>query len=241
MSSTTFPSRGQTESTVKHTATAAAFALAMVLTAGAAHYVRPTVYLADTRPVLKIEPSLPQSFGGWRQVHVSGGVVNPQAADLLNILYSELISRTYVNERGDRVMLSIAYGKNQNDSFQVHKPEICYPAQGFQVKSNTPGYLSTAFGNIPVRRLETFYGHNRPEPVTYWTTLGDQAVEPGLDKKIKEMRYAMKGYIADGLLFRISTVDPDSERAFEVHKSFVEALLGSLSTAERRRLAGLVG
>ena len=37
-------------------------------------------------------------------------------------------------------MLSIAYGKNQSDALQLHKPEICYPAQGFTLlaKQNTP-------------------------------------------------------------------------------------------------------
>lgn len=221
--------------------TAAILAGFMALTAGAAHYAKPTHYLADTRAQLKIEPSIPMEFGGWKLQTVSGGVVNPQQEQLLNSLYSELINRTYVNAAGERVMLSIAYGKNQNDSFQVHKPEICYPSQGFQLKSNVAAQISTPWGEIPARRIETTFGPQRPEPVTYWTTLGDEAVRSGTDKKLKEMRYAMKGYMADGLLFRLSSIDPDSPRAFAVHEQFTRDLMQALKPQDRKRLAGLAG
>lgn len=222
-------------------ATALMLAVSMGVSAAGAAYLKPNRYLADTRPQLLIEPSLPRQFAGWSLQPVSRGVVNPQQETLLNSLYSEIISRTYVNEQGDRVMLSIAYGKNQNDSFQVHKPEICYPAQGFQLRSNRVGELGTSFGSIPVRRVETTLGSQRPEPVTYWTTLGDEAVRSGTDKKLKEMGHAMHGYIADGLLFRISSVDPDSAHAFEVHARFVNGLLSAMKPEDRRRLAGLSG
>lgn len=220
--------------------TAVVLAMSMALTAAAANLARPTKYLADSRPSLKIGPSIPAEFAGWRTLPTSSGVVNPQQEASLNAIYSELINRTYVGPKGERVMLSIAYGKNQSDSFQVHKPEICYPAQGFQLKSNTKAVISTPYGLLPVRRIETTYGTQRPEPVTYWTTLGDYAVESGTDKKLKEMRYAMQGYIADGLLFRVSSIDPDSERAFEIQERFASDLLASVDAKDRARLAGLV-
>lgn len=212
---------------------------AMAITAAAAGHLKPTVYLSDTRPNLKIEPSIPIEFAGWKMATISGGVVNPQQEALLNTLYSEIITRTYVNAQGERVMLSIAYGKSQNDSFQVHKPEICYPAQGFQLKSNVAGILEVSSGRIPVRRIETALGPQRPEPVTYWTTLGDHTVTSGVDKKIKEIEYALKGYVADGLLFRLSSIDPDSARAFELQAKFANDLLSQLDPADRLRLAGL--
>jgi len=55
-------------------------------------------------------------------------VVDPQTRELLDKLYSETLSRTYVNANGYRIMLSLAYGSDQRDSLQVHKPEVCYPA-----------------------------------------------------------------------------------------------------------------
>ncbi|ACB34616.1 EpsI family protein [Leptothrix cholodnii SP-6] len=223
----------------KNLTSALILAAAMAVTAAFANHLKPTLQLADTRPVLKIEPSIPTAFSGWRLAEVSGGVVNPQQEELLNSLYSEIVTRTYVNEKGQRVMLSIAYGKNQSDSFQVHKPEICYPAQGFQLKSNVAGTLETTQGQIPVRRIETSLGGQRQEPVTYWTTIGDHAVRSGVDKKIKEIEYAMKGYIADGLLFRVSSIDDNTARAFELQQQFASDLLASIPADDRFRLSGL--
>ncbi|RZS58201.1 exosortase-associated protein EpsI, B-type [Sphaerotilus mobilis] len=229
-----------TTPTLRKLSTAIALAAAMAVTAGAAATLKPTKYLADTRPELKIEPSLPNEFGDWKLIPtVSGGVVNPQQNELLNILYSEIINRTYVNSKGQRVMLSIAYGKNQNDSFQVHKPEICYPAQGFQLLSNRAGELKVAGGVIPVRRLETKLGSNRYEPVTYWTTLGDKAVRSGVEKKLAEVSFAMKGFIADGLLYRVSSIDSASDQAFLVHQNFVDQMMEAVDPPSRARLAGL--
>lgn len=223
----------------KSLASALILAAAMAITAASANHLKPTLQLADTRPVLKIEPSIPTEFAGWKLAAVGGGVVNPQQEVMLNKLYSEIITRTYVNQQGLRVMLSIAYGKNQNDSFQVHKPEVCYPAQGFQLGTNVSGELETKQGSIPVRRIETSLGAERREPVTYWTTLGDKAVRSGVDKKLKEIEYAMQGYIADGLLFRMSSIDPDTARAFELHQQFARDFLAAIPSDVRLRLSGL--
>jgi EpsI family protein len=224
---------------IKSLTTALILAAAMAITAASANHLKPHLQLADTRAVLKIEPSIPTEFGGWKMAAMAGGVVNPQQEELLNSLYSEIITRTYVNQHGQQVMLSIAYGKNQNDSFQVHKPEICYPAQGFQLKSNVAGRLEVPQGVIPVRRIETTLGSQRKEPVTYWTTIGNYSVSSSTDKKLKEVEYAMKGYIADGLLFRMSSIEPDTERAFELHQQFASDFLASIPAEVRLRLSGL--
>ena len=47
------------------------------------------------------------------------------------------------------------------------------------------------------------------------------------------------GQIADGLLFRISSIDPDLSRAFGMQKQFVSDMMDSLSADDRLRLAGL--
>lgn len=224
----------------KPTLSALIAAVLMTFTAGAASHLRPTHYLADTRPD-KLATLIPATFGEWKQLAVMTGIVNPQQQQLLDELYTEQVSRTYVAPDGYRIMLSVAYGKNQNDSFQVHLPEICYPAQGFQVLSSERGQLGTEFGAIPVKRLKTSYQSQRIEPVTYWTTIGDHAVQSGVDKKLKEIEYALSGQIADGLLFRMSSIDPDITRAHARHEQFARALLQSISPNDRHRLAGLQG
>ncbi|WP_293996369.1 exosortase-associated protein EpsI, B-type [Sphaerotilus sp.] len=223
----------------KQSITALIAAVFMSLTAASANHLRPTHYFSDTRGTRTLEKIVPARFGTWQQQDLAGNIVNPQQQQLLGELYSEQINRAYVSAQGYRIMLSIAYGKNQNDSFQVHLPEICYPAQGFQVLSNYRVNLDTDFGKIPAKQLKTTYQSQRIEPVTYWTTIGNYAVKSGTDKKLKEIEYAMKGEIADGLLFRISSLDPDLPRAFSAHQQFVSSMMASISAEDRLRLSGL--
>jgi len=213
----------------------------MLAVALAAWFFTPHELMADTRGQQHLEALLPKTFGDWSvDRSMVAGVVNPQQEELAKRLYSEIVARTYVNSRGDRVMLSVAYGRDQRDTLALHYPEVCYPAQGFQVLSNRPGTLDTPFGSIAVRRLETVQGQNNYfEPVTYWTTLGNGVVQGHMGKKLAEIRYGFKGVVPDGLLFRVSSVDRDSARAFELQQAFTVDLLRQLDSTTRLRLAGL--
>lgn len=215
-------------------------ALIMALGALIAWLLTPTLRLADEEPI-KLESMIPTAFGDWAvNRNASAGVVNPQQTQLINRLYSQTLSRTYVNtQTGTRVMLSIAYGEDQRDSMQLHYPEVCYPAQGFQIRSNRKDLLTTQFGVLPIRRLETVLGAQRYEPVTYWTMIGSKTALGGVEKKIAEMRYGMKGIIVDGLLFRVSSIDRDSADAFVVQGGFIDQLFKAVPADVRLRLSGL--
>ncbi|KAA3652753.1 MAG: EpsI family protein [Proteobacteria bacterium] len=215
-------------------------AFVMVLAAALAWFLTPTHRLAEENPV-QLESMIPPAFGDWtvdRNAH--GGVVNPQQTDLINRLYSQTLSRTYINSKtGARVMLSVAYGEDQRDGMQLHYPEVCYPAQGFQIKTNQTAVLVTQQGSIPTRRLESNLGSQRMEPITYWTVIGDHTTLGGLDKKLVEMRYGLNGVIPDGLLFRVSSIERDSPRAFGVHDDFVRQLIAEVPSKYIGRLTGL--
>jgi EpsI family protein len=165
-------------------------------------------------------------------------VVNPQTQELLDKLYSQILTRTYVNAGGYRVMLSLAYGNDQRGSLQAHKPEVCYPAQGFQVSNVETANLKTGFGTIPVRRLFGTLGA-RQEPVTYWFTVGDKAVMGTTQKKLVELRFGLTGRIPDGMLFRVSSIDADQGKAYQAQEQFVNQLLQAVAPADRKRLSGL--
>lgn len=211
----------------------------MAAAAGAAWKLTPTKRMSTLHGEFKLDQVIPQSFGDWRvDSRVAGGIVNPQQEALLNQLYSQVLSRTYVNPQGDRIMLSIAYGNDQRDGMALHYPEICYPAQGFQLKSNKAVSLTLAGHTIPARRLETVLGNQRYEPVTYWTVVGETAVRGGTAKKLAEMSYGFRDLIPDGLLFRVSSIDRDSAEAFALQDKFAAQLLGALTPQQRQRLAG---
>ncbi len=219
-------------------------ALAAVLMAAAAatgQALVPTKRLADLRGPFKLETLVPSAFGNWQiDTHSVGGIVNPETAAMLTRLYSQLLDRVYIDNAGHRIMLSIAYGDDQSDdSVQMHYPEVCYPAQGFQLKSNTREVLTTPEGQIKVRRLVTQFGESRHEPVTYWTIIGNRQSLGGWDKKVSEIQHGFKGEIVDGLLFRVSSINPDTQAAFREQDEFIRDLVGAMGPAARLQLVGL--
>jgi len=218
---------------------AALAAVLMVCAALAAWRLTPTVPLTTVHGEINLERAVPREFAGWRVDSASGGgIVNPQQEALLRKLYSQTLSRTYINGQGARIMLSIAYGNDQRDGMQLHYPEVCYPAQGFQLKSNRPATLDVAGRSVPGRQLETTFGSQRVEPVTYWTVIGDVAVRGGINKKLTEMRYGLRGFVPDGLLFRVSSINGDSAAAFALQQKFSNDLLQAVTPQVRARLAG---
>lgn len=200
---------------------------------------RPSVKVADQEPPISLEQMIPLQFGDWReepQRYVQ--MVNPQTQELLDKLYSQILSRVYINSAGYRIMLSLAYGSNQRGSLQAHKPEVCYPAQGFTIEKNEPGKFVSPYGEVPVRRLSGHMGA-RYEPVTYWFTVGDQAVQSGTQKRLIELRFGLTGRIPDGLLYRVSSIDRDNARAYQLQDQFTTQLLEAVTPADRKRLSGL--
>jgi len=157
---------------------------------------------------------------------------------LLDKLYSQVLTRTYLNAEGYRIMLSIAYGSDQRGALQAHKPEVCYPAQGFTLHRSDSSQLVTPFGVISAQRLFTSRGP-REEPVTYWFTVGDKAVQGKLQKRLVDLRYGLTGQIPDGMIFRVSSIDADQARANQFQDQFIVQLLQAVSPAERKRLSGL--
>lgn len=162
---------------------------------------------------------------------------SPDQQGALARIYDQTLSRTYVDPAGRRVMLSIAYGGEQSRALQLHLPEVCYVAQGFQVAGEGSGELATRFGALPVQRLVASQGE-RNEPITYWITIGDRATRSGIEQKLRRLAYGLSGQIPDGMLVRISSITTDEPGAWRLHDRFAADLLDSLDAAGRKRLIG---
>ena len=212
-------------------------ALLMCAVSVASVAVRPSGKAKAT--VISLEAVVPKGFGDWTELSDQGvQVVNPQTKELLDKLYSQILTRSYVNKQGYRIMLSMAYGDDQRGGLQAHRPEVCYPAQGFKLGKVEDGVLATSFGNIDVRRLSTSLGA-RSEPVTYWLTVGDQVIQTALDKRIAQIRLGLTGQVPDGLLFRVSSIDADTVTAYAMQQKFVADMMASVPPSARKQLSGL--
>jgi EpsI family protein len=79
----------------------------------------------------------------------------------------------------------------------------------------------------------------RMEPVTYWFTMGDQAVQGRFERRLAELKAGLTGQIPDGLLFRVSSIDAEPKRAYAEQDRFVTELLSAVAAPDRLRLSGL--
>ena len=62
-------------------------------------------------------------------------------------IYQQVLARNYIHvPSGRTVMLSIAYGENQSHSNDLHVPDVCYRAGGYQIEKSSRGELSTRQG-----------------------------------------------------------------------------------------------
>ena len=210
---------------------------AMVLSAGAALALKPSRVHQDTA-AFDLEGLIPPSFGNWI---IDPSIVPiapaPDVQAKLDRLYSQVVSRTYVDARGERVMLVVAYGGDQSDALKAHRQEVCYAAQGFEVRNVLNENLRFREKTIPVTRVVAVRGP-RSEPVTYWFTMGDRVVLGRLERLMVQLSFGLSGRIPDGMLVRVSSISTDSAQAFKGHEEFLSALLDGMPQGEIYRLLG---
>jgi EpsI family protein len=210
----------------------------MLGTAAFAQLAKPTVRLGDRFGKPDLDQLFPRAFGNWREDTAMPVVLpSPDVQSKLNSIYNQVLSRTYVNPAGQRIMLSVAYGGDQSDGTRLHRPEVCYPAQGFQIVSNQRATMNLPGRTIGVRQLMSRLGA-RQEPITYWIVVGGAVVTSGSEQKWIELKYGLKGLIPDGMLVRVSSIDQDPNRGYALQQSFIVDLATGLDPAQRSRVFG---
>jgi len=210
----------------------------MVCSSVLAKFITPSIDVSMLQKPIKLENLIPKEFDGWKiDTGISTTIVSPDVKDEIEKLYTQTLSRTYINVQGERVMLSIAYGSDQRTDLQVHRPEICYLSSGFEVGPLLKIFLTTTIGQIPAMQIVARQG-SRVEPITYWIRMGDSLTRGWFEQKFATFRYMMTGKIPDGLLFRISTLSNDEEDSFRVQQAFVTSLLKAVKVEDRHWLVG---
>jgi EpsI family protein len=185
-----------------------------------------------------LDTLVPLRFGDWqpdpglRPVAMSTG-----ADEALYGVYDALLDRSYVNSKGQRVMLSMGYSRQQGGVQKPHWQEICYRAQGFTVTDIARGEADVAGRPIPVTRMLARNG-NRSEPVTYWLTLGPHVVKDRWHRLGHLLAMGITGDSAEGFLVRISSLSAQPAAAYGLHLEFAQALVASMPANERQRLIG---
>jgi EpsI family protein len=201
----------------------------------------PNVMLADAHEPVSLAAVVPESFGEWRlDKSAPSQMVEPELQRSINAIYAQTMSRIYVSDRGEQIMLSIAYGRDQTDALQVHLPEGCYQGQGFAVNESVPALLPTSYGTIPVQHMVA-QRDMRKEVVTYWVVVGNRFGTDEWERKKIKLSYALKRTVPDGILIRVSSITPDSHAGFALEQKFIDAMLHGVPAGKRPVLLGEQG
>lgn len=204
-----------------------------------AYTAKPTKLLANFAEREPLVKEMSVQIHGWReQLADTAFVVDPTQLEVLNYLYSETFSANYSDSANSSIMLSIAYGKDQSDGRDVHKPDLCYPAQGFAViEARDVQVALDDRRSIVVRYMKTQKGQ-RIEPLIYWTTAGNYLYQNKLEKKLVAFKYSTHNLIPDGMVVRVSMLQKAPEADLNTLVAFVKDWYTSLPEAQRGRFFG---
>jgi len=217
---------------------ALALAAGMGATAVLATWLRPAPRGAQDLSRVQLDGLVPDRLGSWQLDRDAASFV--RAADRRGRqtgIYDQVLERTFMQSGGQRVMLSVAYLGAQSSDMQLHRPEVCYRASGFRVGGLDAAQLAVGGRTLPVIRLVAEMP-GRPEPITYWTVVDGMAGNTTAAPWWSRLQHAMQRRDAEGVLVRISSIDPDPQRAFGVHAGFAAELMQALTPAGREFFTG---
>lgn len=184
----------------------------------------------------KLEDVIPQQMGSWKFVSSSGLVVPPED-QLSRALYSQLLTRVYTNDSGPGIMLLIAQSGSQTGILQIHRPEICYSAGGYQLSQISQHPLKLGSAKVPAIMLSATTGE-RTEQIVYWTRIGRHLPVSWAQQRLAVAIDNLHGIIPDAVLVRVSTLESDANSAVALIDHFITTMFDCVSQPTRQFLAG---
>jgi EpsI family protein len=182
--------------------------------------------------------AIPSTIGPWRATADDSQNVNPLERGPKQ-QYDQEVSRIYSAGEGGLpfVMLVLAYGSTQSDNLQVHRPEFCYPASGFELGPRQPLSAELAGRSTPMVFF-TAVREQRVEHVLYWTRLGQDFPTSWLGQHRVRMVQAIRGVVPDGVLVRASVIGGDAAEARGLLAGFLDMMVRGVQPEARQALLG---
>jgi EpsI family protein len=222
----------------------ALLALGLVTASVTAWQLTPRVARHDV--VAPLATLVPVEFAGWREVPLASDAVDPRSRLPGEVdreaPYDDVLMRGYANPRGDIVMLALAYGSHQRQEVKIHRPELCYTAQGFEVLRRTPMELPlTGVSARPARGARMLVrAADRVETVSYWIRIGDLYSRGAWKTRSHIFTEGLSGRLVDGILVRVSQVVPDAASAtpqrFALQEDFLAQMVRAIPAHARELL-----
>lgn len=214
--------------------------LGCVAALGTAEFLRPRRKLVLMPKGAKLEDLVPRVVAAWTSGPSDNIVLPRTEGSLAAKLYTEQFALAYHHAGDDLpdIMVLAAYGAAQNDSLQLHRPEVCYPAIGFEIADRKFVDIPAGPGKtVPAVALTAKSG-SRVEDIVYWTRMGNALPRSMTEQRTQRFESAFAGYIGDGVLFRSSAVRQGDVPQFDNLVLFLSELIAALKPAGRLGLLG---
>ena len=200
-------------------------------------YARTPRTVEDFLGKAKLDNIIPKQFGDWSFVTASGLVTAPED-QLSRLLYSQLLTRVYSAPGKPPIMMLAAQSASQTGVLQIHRPEVCYPAGGFQLSPVVEHDIPVGPLTLRTNQL-TATADGRSEQIVYWTRIGRHLPISWSGQRWAVAQDNMRGIIPDAVLVRISVGTNDRDEAMAVIGGFTRSLIGSLAPLGRKVLIGV--
>ena len=211
-------------------------ALALMLLTGAASWwllLRPVV--AHDAAVFD---ALPSELNGWRSVDIE---IDQAVSDMLAADHN--VQRAYRHPLGYQIFVYVGYYGTVRGGTPEHTPDICYPAQGWEIVEST---IRRAGGQNGFDLREFVVEQNGEQRlVHYWYRTGSQSgLTSVIGLRLRHVIDRMTENRGDGALVRLSTplgnsdVETARTRLFAMDR-VVEQSLAGLWPNEHHSIASL--
>ena len=218
----------------------------MLSTAVAVEMLEPKPISEGTH--LSLEQAVPRRFGDWKEVQQETVLIDPgkSATDepSMDRPYDDVLMRAYANSRGEVVLLALAYGRNQRQEVKIHRPDVCYTAQGFELVSRSSVAFPVAGSHgRPIRGMRMLVSApGRTEAVSYWIRIGDMYTDNAWAIRYHIFQQGVSGKAVDGVLVRVSQIVSGAAAAsaerYQLQEAFLSDLVRALPADVRRVLIG---
>jgi len=184
----------------------------------------------------KLDDLIPATVGPWRFAN-RAGIVVPEAEGPVDG-YDQVLTRVYQGDGLPAIMLLIAYGSTQGGSLQLHRPETCYPGQGFRLGGLREVDLDVRAGSPVHGRAFTASRDDRTEQLLYWTRISNTFPRNTAEEYGAIIRTVLTGVIPDGILVRVSTIAPDASASMAALERFAVAMIDGTHALGKGILVG---
>ena len=184
----------------------------------------------------ELEKVLPTKIGRWSFVSTSGLVIPPED-QLARALYSQLLTRVYADPSGAAVMLLIAQSPTQSGILQIHRPEFCYTAGGYQLSPSSPHMIELPGRALPALSISATR-ESRTEQIVYWTRIGNHLPMSWTQQRLAVATDNLRGLVPDAVMVRVSSYGSDKAATLIQVDDFIRTLMSSVSPQLQRVLIG---